>query len=147
MSLPPSVMSRKHPLSFDSPYKSGFRNPTGGLPFLASFWLNRAISPAHSGATALVPPITPFFPPTSRTWYPVAGSASPLTSGTPRPVLPLGFWGPLALAWSAGRGKSMLTPPPVPASPWFQTVSLEMVEPDPSSLVPPHARANGLDAG
>src|ERR1700728_4111895 len=42
---------------------------------------------AHSGATALVPPITVCWPSMS-TWYPVSGSALPATSGTPRPVPP-----------------------------------------------------------
>ncbi len=42
-------------------------NPAGGLPFDASFWFSKAIRPAHSGATALVPPMTSRLPPTRRT--------------------------------------------------------------------------------
>src|SRR5437867_970398 len=122
-------------------------NPALGLPRLASLWLTRAIKPLHSGETALVPPMTSELPPTSITRYPVLGSASPATSGTPRPTLPLGDFGTLALDWYAGRGKILLTPPPVPPFPWFQTTSLVMVLPEPSNFVPPHASANGLDAG
>src|SRR5437870_844586 len=102
------------------------------------------MSPAHSGATALVPPMTCVAPPTSLTLYPVFGSASPATSGTPRPAVPFGDLGTLAFDWYAGRANALLTPPPVPLVLSFQTTSLLMVVPDPSSFVPPHPRANGL---
>src|SRR6185437_1188197 len=75
--------------------------------------------------------------------YPVSGSESLATSGTPRPLD-----GTFAFACQFGRGKTWLTPPPVappPAS--FHTVSLEMFEPLPASLVPPQARTCGLEAG
>src|SRR5260370_38413712 len=52
---------------------------------LPSIWLMQAVRPAQSGATALVPPITEACPSTY-TSYPVTGSASPGTSGTPRPT-------------------------------------------------------------
>src|SRR5215475_14774623 len=92
--------------------------------------LIRAIRPAHNGATALVPPITASTPST-RTRYPVCGSASPDTSGTPR--CPSGVFLPAALVTlsppcHAGSGKNELTPPPLapPEGPSFHTVSLRM---------------------
>src|SRR5262245_27700210 len=106
--------------------------------------------PAQSGATALVPPMTNSCPST-RTAYPVAGSASPATSGTPRPLRPPGLFdaGTPAAAWYFGTAKKSLTPPPeallVGFS--FQTVSLVIVDPDPTSFVPPQPSAKGLDAG
>lgn len=60
-------------------YRWGLMNPARRA-FAA---VMRAMRPAHNGATALVPPMTVFWPST-RTSYPVAGSASPQTSGTPR---------------------------------------------------------------
>jgi hypothetical protein len=60
--------------------------------------------------------------------------------------LPFGDFGTFALDWYAGRANWLLTPPPVPPLRWFQTTSLVMVAPLPSSLVPPQASANGLDA-
>ena len=51
------------PLLAAAAYSWGCRNPTG----FPSDWLSRAVSPAHSGATALVPPITWAWPSTS-TW-------------------------------------------------------------------------------
>src|SRR5437764_1088623 len=41
----------------------------------------------------------------------------------------------------------LLTPPPVAPCPSFQTISLEIVDPEPVSFVPPQANANGLAAG
>src|ERR1700682_1422780 len=104
--------------------------------------------PAHSGATALVPPITKVCPST-RTTYPLAGSASPATSGTPRPPEGSVGLGTFELACQVGSGEMLLTPPPVaPPCGWaFQTVSAEMVEPLPCRLVPPQARTCGLEAG
>ena len=60
--------------------KRGIDIPCGSL----NPELKQAIKPAHSGATALVPPTTILLPSTL-TWYPELGSASPATSGIPRP--------------------------------------------------------------
>src|SRR5580704_2034613 len=102
-----------------------------------------AISPAHNGATALVPPITMALPST-RILYPVSGDASPATSGTPRP-----FEDPLRFACQLGCGNTVLKPPPVaPPCGWsFQTTSLEIVDPLPARRVPPQASTCGLEAG
>ncbi len=52
----------KSPLKLlGSPYKAGCRKPSG----FPSFSFNRAISPLHNGATALVPPNTKLLPSTS----------------------------------------------------------------------------------
>src|SRR5215467_12199657 len=112
---------------------------------------SRQMSAAHSGATALVPPTTMDCPSTS-TWYPVAGSALPATSGTPRPDRPVPVWpGTPAVACQPGRPNVSLTPPPV-APPWdpsFQTVSADTtpVAVFTRRLVPPQASACGLAAG
>src|ERR1039457_3091 len=117
--------------------------------WVPSCWLATATSPAHSGATALVPPITLVLPST-RTLSPVVGSASPPTSGTPRPpVLVLGA-GTFAFACQVGRANAVLTPPPVAPSLLansFHTTSEAMVAPVASSFVPPQASTCGLDAG
>src|SRR5580698_9743550 len=109
------------------------------------------MSPAHRGATALVPPITVFVP-SIRTSYPVSGSALPDTSGTPR-IDSAVDW-PLLLtalrsACQLGVAKKLLTPPPLapPLVPSFQTTSLEMLLPLNCRLVPPQPSANGLEAG
>src|ERR1700677_509395 len=119
-------------------------NPT----FAPSCWLATATSPAQRGATALVPPTTVFCPST-RILYPLLGSASPDTSGTPRPpVVPLGP-GTLELACQLGSGKKLLTPPPVAPSllaSSFHTTSEISVDPFAFSSVPPHASTCGLDA-
>src|SRR5712672_310980 len=122
-------------------------NPTGDP--LAE--LIRATRPAHSGATALVPPMTLLIPST-RTKYPVCGSASPDTSGTPR--FPSLVFLPFALVtWRpschGGSGKKPLTPPPLapPAAPSFHTVSLRTSPLTACRLVPPHASTCGLEAG
>src|ERR1022692_3226035 len=98
----------------------------------------RAIRPAHSGATALVPPTVPCCP-SARIWYPVAGSALPATSGTPRPIRPPGFTegGTLALACQVGRSMLSLIPPPVAPrlGPSLQTVSLVMLVRDDCRVV------------
>src|SRR5262249_32081004 len=88
--LPPTMMSWKVAIP-PGVYNSGLRNPTG-FPIDG---LKSAVKPAHNGATALVPPMTAPFPST-RTLYPVTGSASPATSGTPRPGWPLGLFGTFA---------------------------------------------------
>jgi len=81
----------------------------------------------------------------------VAGSALPATSGTPRPLPPLGLSGTPTLACQAGCANWSLTPPPV-APPWepsFQTAS-ELITPVPGlarRVVPPQPSACGLDAG
>src|ERR1700738_4702036 len=69
----------------------------GDTPAYSSGWIRpnrwplacarRAISAAHSGATALVPPTTRGCPP-EEICSPVTGSAFPATSGTPRPPVP-----------------------------------------------------------
>src|ERR1700689_1598398 len=114
-----------------------------------SCWFATAISPAHKGATALVPPIT-LVSPSTRIVYPVVGSASPVTSGTPRPPpLTLGA-GTFELACQLGRGNRLLTPPPVAPSLLavsFHTTSETIVAPLAFSFVPPHASTCGLDAG
>src|SRR5581483_1827064 len=114
--------------------------------------LIRAMSPAHRGATALVPPYTALVPSTN-TLYPVCGSASAAMSGTPR--LASGLRLPSASVASspccqAGRAKNVLTPPPLAplvASPSFHTSSLAMAVPLAWRLVPPQARAYELEAG
>src|SRR5579863_9724976 len=119
--------------------------PTG-FPML---WLISAISPAQSGATALVPPITPDCPSTSVT-YPVVGSASPETSGTPRPPFGLAGDGTFAPLCQLGKGKTSLTPPPVAPSllaSSFHAVSLVILPPAACKVVPPQASTLGLDAG
>ncbi len=76
-------------------------------------WASRAMSPAHSGATADVPPIGSRWPSTT-TRYPVTGSALPATSGTPRPLPPpaAADFGTPAFAWYDGSGNTSETPPP-----------------------------------
>src|SRR5580704_4962180 len=108
-----------------------------------------ASSPAHSGATALVPPITVCCPSTT-TLYPDAGSASPATSGTPRPAKPFGAFGTFALCWKLGSANASLTPPPVAPSfddSSFQVCSLLIEVPERANFVPPQPTRNGLDAG
>ena len=92
--------------------------------------------PAQRGATALVPPMTMVLPSTrmcSRRW----GRRRRQTSGTPRPPVGSAGAGTLALACQVGRGKTLLTPPPV-APPLlassFQTISEVMVEPLPTEV-------------
>src|ERR1700729_283797 len=107
------------------------------------------MSAAHSGATALVPPITCACPST-RTSYPVSGSALPATSGTPRPLCPLGAFGTPAACCHAGSANSTLTPPPVAPSPLavsFHTTSAVMAGPGEPSRGPPPASGWGLDEG
>src|SRR5580704_17181819 len=108
-----------------------------------------ASSPAHSGATALVPPITVCCPSTT-TLYPDSGSAFPATSGTPRPTKPFGAFGTFALDWYVGSANTSLTPPPVApsfAESSFHTCSLPIALPEIANFVPPHATTNGLAAG
>src|SRR6202043_3209796 len=109
-----------------------------------NFWLIRAINPDHRGATALVPPkVWPC--PSTRTLYPVAGSASPETSGTPRPTRLPGFEevGTLKPFCQSGRGNTSLIPPPVapPADPLFHTTSLIITPLLDTNCVPPQPRA------
>src|ERR1700751_49482 len=119
-------------------YSIGWSRPN----FLPVAWASRAMSPAHSGATADVPPIGCRWPSTT-TRYPVTGSALPATSGTPRPVRPppAGVGTP-AFAWQDGRGKvSEIPPPPAPSlfASSFHTTSEVIANDDglPMSLVPP----------
>src|ERR1035437_1388284 len=114
-----------------------------------SCWLATATRPAQSGATALVPPITIVWPST-RIVYPVVGSASPATSGTPRPPVLVVAAGTCAFVCHEGKSKTLLTPPPVAPSLLansFHTTSETIVAPLASSLVPPQANTCGLDAG
>src|SRR5450755_706435 len=122
--------------------------PAVDVPFAA---LMRAIKPAQSGATALVPPKTASVPST-RTEYPVCGSASPDTSGTP--LFCNGLFAPwlsvvLIPCCHVGRTKIALTPPPPapPLAPSFQTTSLVILPLVAFTLVPPQASACGLDEG
>src|SRR5271166_3585710 len=87
-------------------YRIGLMNPA----LWPSFWLIRAIRPAHRGGTALVPQMVMDWPSTWIVW-PVAGSASPATSGTPRPTGPAGLTagGTPAFSWYEGRPKIRLT--------------------------------------
>src|SRR2546422_1193763 len=87
--------------------------------------------------------------PSTRTSYPVAGSASPATSGTPRPPVGPPVDGTFAEDCHVGFAKTRLTPPPVapPLSPSFHTVSLEIDGPEACRRVPPQANTNGLEAG
>src|SRR6185437_2179628 len=125
---------------------SGWMNPAGA----PTFWLQSAMRPAHSGATALVPPMTPSSPST-RTRYPVCGSATPATSGTPRPrCLPgLADAGTPAARWYDGNGKTSLTPPPVAllCGSSFHTFSDAIFPPWVVSRVPPQHNTCGLDPG
>jgi len=105
---------------------------------MPSALLRRATRPAHKGATALVPPTTVLVPST-RIWYPVAGSASPATSGTPRPPWPPSGGGTGTLDCHGGLSKTALTPPPLP----FQAVSPL----GSSRVVPPQPVTKGLEAG
>src|SRR5580658_1636360 len=98
------------------------------------------MSPAQSGATALVPPTTMLDPSTS-TLYPEFGSASAHTSGTPRP--PLGFAGAGTCAVDCHDGSAKTSPPPES----LQAVSEEIAVPDAFRVVPPQPSACGLDAG
>src|SRR5580700_1248243 len=108
------------------------------------------MSADHSGATALVPPIAPVCPST-RVVYPVAGSASPATSGTPRPTRPPGFadGGTPAPVCHVGSANESLMPPPVapPCVPSFHTVSVPTAFAVMCSVVPPHDRTCGLELG
>src|SRR5580693_3013977 len=101
----------------------------------------RATNAAHRGATALVPPKTSLSPSTN-TLYPVLGSASPATSGTPRPpVLPDGL-GTSKPFCHAGNGNTSLTPPPVlPPPVLFHTTSLTISPFEACNVVPPQANA------
>src|SRR5689334_22669720 len=102
---------------------------------------SRATSAAQSGATALVPPST-IDEPSTRTWYPVAGSALPATSGTPRPDP-----GTPTPPCQDGCGKVSLTPPSVASPPPFHTVSAVIAAPEDRSVVPPQPSTFGLAAG
>src|SRR5580698_6231493 len=133
----------------------------GCTPVYSAVWMSpnrvpdasasRAISAAHSGATALVPPTTCGCP-SAMIWYPVSGSAFPATSGTPRPAaceVPAETGTP-AVACHEGTGKASLTPPPPapPPDPSFHTVSDEMTPAAVATrLVPPQASACGDEAG
>src|SRR5438445_8022515 len=139
-------MSRTAPAEAARRYSSGLTKPSGA----PRRWLRRATSAAHSGATALVPPITVATPSTS-TWYPVAGSASPQTSGTPRPGPPPGLadGGSPAPACQPGGANTALMPPPVapPPGPSFHTVSSGRPAAATDSRVPPQASTWGDEAG
>src|SRR5712691_4198608 len=80
-----------------------------------------AVLPAQSGADALVPPTLiqpeegqPAFVTVQYMAYPVAGSASAVTSGTWRKLLLNWFCTPGPVC-QAGRLKMLLRPPPPPA--------------------------------
>src|ERR1700720_4482045 len=107
-----------------------------------------ATNAAQRGATALVPPKTAFSPSTN-TLYPVFGSASPATSGTPRPPFGSTGFGTPKPSCHVGRRKAVLTPPPVaPPLGWsFQTVSRTIWLFEACNVVPPHPSANELEAG
>jgi hypothetical protein len=79
----------------------------------------------------------------------VLGSASPATSGTPRPPPVTVGAGTSKPCCQVGRGKTLLTPPPVapPFGRSSQTVSLTIWSLEAWSVVPPQPSANVLDAG
>src|SRR5271167_723391 len=91
--------------------------------------------------------------PSIRTSYPVSGSASPATSGTPRFVRATDVPSLCAAdlpACQAGVGKKLLIPPPLApplGAPSFHTTSLVIAVKVACMLVPPQARAYGLEAG
>ena len=100
---------------------------------------------AHNGATSLVPPST-WLCPFTLTTYPLFGSASPHTSGTPRlvsavadPLLGVSVW----FVCHEVRANCPLTPPLEP----IHTVSLVILLPLPATVVPPHPVAWGEEAG
>src|SRR5512146_2816698 len=77
---------------------------------------SRAIRPAHSGATALVPPTAVLWP-LATILYPVTGSALPATSGTPRPE-PFGVEPPGGVGClRSGSTASAVDACPAPAGP------------------------------
>src|SRR5882724_1878184 len=128
-------------------YSIGWSKPS----LLPVAWASRAMSPAHSGATADVPPIGCCCPSTTMR-YPVTGSALPATSGTPRPARPFVDAGTPAFAWYDGSANtSEMPPPPAPSffASSFQTTSEVIANDDvlPMSLVPPQDSAFGEDAG
>src|SRR5271170_466595 len=118
--------------------------------------LRRAMSDAHSGVAALVPPIgSRCLPSMCITTTPLTGSASAATSGTPRPTWCGGLadGGTLTSSCHDGLVNSAEMPPPPAPSPCassFHTTSdliaggerLEAV-----SFVPPTPSTYGLDAG
>ena len=64
---------------------------------------------------------------------PLAGAASPATSGTPRPFAVAGT----TPFWNAGTAASAEYPPPLPLVPSFHTTSPVTAVPDVLSWVPP----------
>src|SRR3954451_4880530 len=92
--------------------------------------------PCHAGALALVPPMTSSVPSTI-TRYPVSGSASSATSGTPRST-PANE--PPAFCCHEGTSSKYVAPPP----PAYQATS---VGPEPTTVVPPTPIAFVLAAG
>src|SRR5438067_2056352 len=118
----PSVMSLNEPVPTTGPYSRGLSQPTG----FCSFWFISATRPAHSGATALVPPTTNCSPSTRP-----PGLAD---GGTP------------ASFWYAGRSKTSLTPPPpaLRCGSSFHTTSLAIAPLFALRRVPPQHSTYGL---
>src|SRR4051794_31510548 len=143
------MMSRRTPAARRL-YRVGLRKPTRA----PSHALSSAMSAAHWGAAALVPPITVRCVPSSlMITTPVAGSPTALTAGTPRPCLRPGLaeGGTPASFCHVGRGNRRLTPPPVALpGPSFHTLSLEILHVVGDERRPAHAehvRARGGEVG
>src|SRR6185437_6369373 len=99
---------------------------------------SRAIRPAHSGATALVPP-TAVLCPLATILYPVTGSALPATSGTPRPreVVGAGPPGGLGCLRSGSAASAVDAGPPL--APAETTLACHVGTPNTSLYPPPPA--------
>src|SRR5437764_8398244 len=135
---------------FPLPYNSGGRNLC--CLGVGSNEFTRAISAAHSGVEALVPPFDWGWPTTIRSY--MGSPARAATSGTTRPSMPLVLMDLTLTLCHAGRGKTALTPPPLEPPPLLvrrpgashHTTSF-MAFPFWISLVPPTPIALGLELG
>ena len=126
-----------------------------------TFWpsaaLRTAISPAQSGAEALVPLVGKGEgTPPKMIEQPLFGLELAATSGTPRPRCPsFTETGMLVSAWYEGRGNKSLTPPPEAPEPEnppnekesFHAHSSQVVPLTLPIVVPPQASAQGSVAG
>src|SRR6516164_1278780 len=111
-------MSRSTPVA-QCVYRYGFTKPTRA----PSAWFRQAVSAAHRGAEALVPPTRSSDPPGPATAKGVSGSARDETSGTPRPLVFVVLWSGILLTFAChvGTGKSTDMPPPVAPLPMFRS--------------------------
>src|SRR5580698_8823138 len=112
----------------------------------------RAISEAHRGVEALVPPFGWSWPIKIRSY--IGSPARAAISGVIRPSMLTEFSDFTFTFWHVGRWKCILTPPPVEPPPLLvlrpgashQVTSLTRA-PEPSNIVPPTASAKGLELG